>query len=775
MLSTSAVIALHPLKIRFVIPLALLWLAAAVSPLHAQQDFAQDIIPTISFSETRFQSVRYFAEDEIYDSYYQTATVSATWRASMQGVDPGTIGPGTRFAASLGSFGMEGVLSDSAGYAPGETTIVFPIDADGDDAADDGNLTIRYSATEVTFTLTVSRDVDAAFSPVAAGLEGSEYAPNQYRETVTGGFEFAGRALTERNVYVVGTRVRIYSKTVAAGTDNEETFDDLADVVVRGASDDTPPAVAFQTPAAGARVNVSAQAVILTASDDIELAGVQVQSNGGVWEDAVAEADGTWSFEAELAKGENTLVARATDGDGNERTVSRTVTFAPLTTLHVEAAGTGAGRVSAAYFEPLDYAPGAPSPIRTATLEEDEVLKITALPGVNAVFDGWTANIALTAEEAASPVLQIPLVPGLTLTARFIPNPFIEVKGAFRGLITAADPAQRGFFAGKLDAKGAFTGRIRIGKLRLAVRGKFSNTGLFTGVVTKGGVSYTVTLEFATLSNGAAQLLGTISGGGLAAAITGDRAEFDRAHPAPQAGVYQVQLAPDAANTDANFPAGFGWGRVVVKPTGVARFAGTLGDGTRLSFGTPLSKAGVWPFFAPLYGKAGSISGAITFADLATTDLTGAVDWFKPADLPGQTRFAAGFTGRSELVGIQHPGPPALNERLIFQADGAAVFTLDAPATMLRGTALPALQSEDAAALSATHVLTLPRDARALSFKLTPGTGLFSGSFLETVGGKSVKFIFSGAILPAKGGFPGSGAGNFLRGAHTGAVTLTAP
>ncbi|MDB6149252.1 MAG: putative Lysyl endopeptidase [Chthoniobacter sp.] len=638
---------MHALLWYFPVCLAFL---ASISPVDAQNEFARDFAPTITFSETRFQNVRFDSEFEFYDVVYTTASSSISARASLQGVDLATLNAETAFAFSLGDFGFEGVLGDSPNYTLGDRTITIPIDADGDETRV-GNFTIRYSETEVTFTLNVNRDVQGLFSPVAYSLEGSEYEPGQYQDTLTGSFEFAGRAATDLNVYVVGPRVQIYSKTVAGGTDNEETFDALADVAVRGASDDTPPDLAFAAPAAGVKVHVSPQTVTLTSSDEHEVAAVQVQLNGGEWIDATPQAAGVWTLEAPVVKGVNTMFARARDVDGNERiTGARTLTFAPLGTLTVTAAGTGAGRISASFLTPLDYAPDQPAPLRTVQIEEDEMLRLTATPAANSAFNGWTANVALTEAQAASPMLQVAFTPGLILTARFIPNPFLQLSGKFSGLVTSDQATQRGFFSSKVNAKGGFTAQVRIGREKLRVRGEFSNAGQFTGSVRKGGTFHSVTLQLATLGDGSVQLLGSVSGGGIETALAADRAVFNaRTNPAPQAGTYSVSITADPANTDPNYPGAPGSGRVVVSKSGVARFAGVLGDGTRVSFGTSLSESGQWPFFALLYGKRGSISGDVQFT---VAGLEGKVDWFKPATFRGPT-LVAGFFGESDVAGTK--------------------------------------------------------------------------------------------------------------------------
>jgi hypothetical protein len=94
--------------------------------------------------------------------------------------------------------------------------------------------------------------------------------------------------------------------------------------------DDTiPPRVAFSEPASGASLTGTVT-VAVTASDDVQVAAVEVKVDGGGFKPA-ANADGLWTVAldtAGYANGTHTLTARATDSSGNRAWASRAVTFA---------------------------------------------------------------------------------------------------------------------------------------------------------------------------------------------------------------------------------------------------------------------------------------------------------------------------------------------------------------------------------------------------------------------------------------------------------------
>ena len=785
--------------------LSFLLLLAFALPTWSQvvQEFPPDIIPAISFTETRRESVAYFGDLGDYDRYYSKAAIIVSCRASLKGVDLSTIDEDTPFSieisGGLSDFVFDGLLSDGVISPPvnGTIKVVVPIDADGD-GLDVGDCTIRYSQSEVSFLVTLNDDINGLFSPLAYDLEGDEYGPNEYETIITGSFEFGDFAANNRNLYVVGQKVTTYSMTVGVGTELEQTFDDLADIILHGENDSTKPTVTVRDPAPRITVNQKPYKIVVEASDNREVFEVLVQLNGGPFENCTLEPDGTWSILKEFLKNDavfkyNTIVARAIDQDGNERTMdtARQVKFSPISTITVDAAGTGSGKVTGNFITAINYVAGTPSPVRTSDELEGEPFTLTATPAKNVVFDGWTSNVALTNAQKGSKVLHFEMFPNMALTAHFLPNPFLGVKGIYTGLATSSTPEHRGFFKATLTPLGAFSGTFKVGKLSIALKGKFSNTGLLISndgftpgplTVTYKNVTYTFNLTLNVQPTGARQIAGSVTYGGVTSTITGDLAAFNsKTNVAEQAGKYNVLLAGPAAPTDPNFPLGIGSGRVTVSKLGLAAFAGKLGDGTKISFGTTMSQADVWPFFASLYSGRGSISGSITFRDQPTTDLDGQLKWFKPGPLnplkPDKVH-PEGFAGTVDLAGVKYIAPPRLT-RVFLAPTGAGELLIDARAVTLGTVAVPiaapVIDSTDLVTLGTDNKFTLPADARLLKFTVTPSTGLFAGSFTEVFGTKKIVTAFTGAILQAKGASKGVAGGCFIRGKRTGAVQVAEP
>jgi hypothetical protein len=78
-------------------------------------------------------------------------------------------------------------------------------------------------------------------------------------------------------------------------------------------------------------------------------------------------------------------------------------------------------------------------------------------------------------------------------------------------------------------------------------------------------------------------------------------------------------------------PGGYGFGAVSVDPVGNVSFSGVLGDGTKVTQKTFVSKTGQWPLYLSLYSGQGALFGWLSFTNAAAGDLNGLVNWSKPA------------------------------------------------------------------------------------------------------------------------------------------------
>jgi hypothetical protein len=224
--------------------------------------------------------------------------------------------------------------------------------------------------------------------------------------------------------------------------------------------------------------------------------------------------------------------------------------------------------------------------------------------------------------------------------------------GSYNGLFHEKDEIHTdaaGCFTVSLTARGSYTGRLQSGSRRHSFSGRLGPQGDAINVVHRPDASaWTVELHVGTDAR-VDEISGRVIDGLREALLVGDRAVFHaRTRPAPYAGTYTLTVP--GQEDDPTVPAGIGYGTVRMGANGVARFAGSLADGTKVSQSVPLSKHGLWPFYVPLYAGQGLVMGWIAFTNEMDSDLVGTVHWIKPSN-PRAQHYAAGFTNECRTVG----------------------------------------------------------------------------------------------------------------------------
>jgi hypothetical protein len=128
----------------------------------------------------------------------------------------------------------------------------------------------------------------------------------------------------------------------------------------------------------------------------------------------------------------------------------------------------------------------------------------------------------------------------------------------------------------------------------------------------------------------------------------------------------------DASVSDS--PQANGIGVVKVSNTGAVRFSGILPDGTSLSQGSALSRAGEWPLFVSLYKKQGSLAGTLKFRNEVGSDFDGLVRWSRPPT-PQDKVQSAGFLAILPTIGSRYLAPPARNAILDLPTGGTVTLS----------------------------------------------------------------------------------------------------
>jgi hypothetical protein len=309
-------------------------------------------------------------------------------------------------------------------------------------------------------------------------------------------------------------------------------------------------------------------------------------------------------------------------------------------------------------------------------------------------------------------------------------NQVVIAKGTYNGLFfdyaNGVTQQSSGFFTLTTTAKGRFSGRLQVGAARYALSGQFASTGMALVTIPRRGLT-PLSVQLQVDPADSDSISGAVSDGTWTAQLDGDRAIFDGRTIIPtQAGQYTLTIP---ASSDSSMgPGGDSYGSVTVDRLGRVHFSGTLADNTRVSQVIPISKAGQWPLYVPLYsGGQGSVLSWISFDSTATSDLGGALNWIKPA-MPRVRYYAGGFTNQVTAAG----------SRFVRPARGQNVLSLtQANASLSGGNLNQAVTNQISIGLN-NRVTNLSSNRLVLAFSTT--SGLFSGRVLNPATSRWIAF-----------------------------------
>jgi hypothetical protein len=473
------------------------------------------------------------------------------------------------------------------------------------------------------------------------------------------------------------------------------------------------------------------------AKDNLGVASVWVQANGGAWTSSVNTANGftNWNVNVGLNPGANTIRAYAKDAAGNISTTNG-INFTYILSAPVVVQIVGSGKLNPNYNGDL------------LQISNTYSMTATALSGY--VFSNWTTTFGAVITNG--PTLKFVMQSNLDFVANFVPNPFLAAAGTYQGLFfdtNGVTQAGSGFFSAQVTTAGSFTASFKQGSASHAISGKFSPAGEWStnAVKTWGNTAVALKLDLPAGN--------TISGGltnaAWSAQLQSDRAVFSKNNPSPQAGKYTVVLPGVPPEFEsATQPGGSGFGTVVVTSVGGVTVSGTLGDSTKITATANESAQGQAPLYVSLYGGNGMLMGWLTFTNEQDRDIDGALNWFKPAQASSAV-YKAGFTNRDQVI-VGSAYTFSSGNRVVNLTDGDVV---------LGGAGLSQSISNQFT-LAPNNVVT---GTGKLHLTFTTGTGLFQGTTTNAQG-KTVSF--SGAVLQKQT----NGFGQFVNGAETGSASI---
>jgi hypothetical protein len=233
---------------------------------------------------------------------WQTASGTTSWSTS---VNAAQLAPGTH------------VLSARATDSSGKSTSVSENVVVADTTAPTVSFATPAAGTTVggTVTLTGSAADNVAVSHVDVSVDSGSWQPANGTTTWS--------AIADTSSLADGTHTFFARATDGAGN---ATTASLTVTVKNAVLDTSPPTVTFSAPQGGSTLSGTVT-VSGGASDNVGVASVDVQVDGGPWQAASGKSSWSYAWDTTtVANGTHTLVAKATDTSGNVTTASLTVT-----------------------------------------------------------------------------------------------------------------------------------------------------------------------------------------------------------------------------------------------------------------------------------------------------------------------------------------------------------------------------------------------------------------------------------------------------------------
>jgi len=229
--------------------------------------------------------------------------------------------------------------------------------------------------------------------------------------------------------------------------------------------------------------------------------------------------------------------------------------------------------------------------------------------------------------------------------------------------------------------------------------------------------------------------------------------------PPAEQGLYNAALETTADPTIGSFPHGDGYAQVAISKSGAATWTGKAADGTGFTFSTFIADDRSIPLHAMLYKNTGSLQGE-TFINSTTFDLIGdispALDWYKlNQPLASKDRsYKDGFPVHDLTLSGGKYVPNDLHSYLGFDPTPSLV---NMQLSFAESLITPFVQ---AFTLTKPNAVVVPSNAKSLTLKIDPKTGIFTGSFKE--GTPAATVPFAGILIDYEAGGDKSGHGHYL-------------
>ena len=318
-----------------------------------------------------------------------------------------------------------------------------------------------------------------------------------------------------------------------------------------------------------------------------------------------------------------------------------------------------------------------------------------------------------------------------------------EADGSYAGVLKDSNGNVVSSITLKVSFKnGVASGLIVYDGLKLKYKGTIIPNGSLTvtGILDKkSGRIFDLALQLVTTPEGF-RIAGSVTEGATVLGASLDQSAFNaKTDPSGFAGLFTVLIPASQAHPDgATHPQGDGWGVMSIATSGKIKFAGQLGDGTKLSLGGIVSKDGTWQIFKELYRTKpkGTFGGTVTFRDIPNvSDFDGNMHWLKREYVKDKL-YPAGFEVDVKLIGSNFDRPFPTERVLTQLASG------DNNADWMLGMGnLPTNPGTKSVTWTEKNKVSYVRvGTEKFSIKPNVKSGLVSGSYSDKAAGLNVRF-----------------------------------
>lgn len=192
------------------------------------------------------------------------------------------------------------------------------------------------------------------------------------------------------------------------------------------------------------------------------------------------------------------------------------------------------------------------------------------------------------------------------------------------------------------------------------------------------------------------------------------------------------------------------------------RIVGTLAEGTTVSSSTELARDGSLPLYVSLYARGGAVCGRVSLISQESSDLNGAVTWFKPVR-PKDKYYPEGWPQGAviNLRGSHYAKPSLSAPRASGALDGSGTPAI----VTFTGGDLP---GDMQIPVTISSYMAKPlTETKGFKFSIATATGIFKGMFVRLGTGKTQ--TFSGVLLQSQN----VASGSFLGPTQSGQVVVT--